>query len=89
MRLAGLDHKLSQVPVVLLPTGIDKLRQHSVVIRTFLTTNFMTGTPAMPGTELMPLEVLHDMVDRILAIDGIAHVLYDMTSKPPGTTEWE
>lgn len=29
------------------------------------------------------------MVQEISKLDGISRVLYDLTSKPPGTTEWE
>jgi GMP synthase (glutamine-hydrolysing) len=29
------------------------------------------------------------MVKEILKIDGISKVIYDLTPKPPGTTEWE
>lgn len=34
-------------------------------------------------------QVLDKMVREIRNIDGISRVLYDLTSKPPGTTEWE
>ena len=62
--------------------------QRSVVIRTFITQDFMTGVPAVPGTDLN-IEVLHKMVSEIRSVSGISRVLYDLTSKPPGTTEWE
>jgi len=29
------------------------------------------------------------MVKEILTVPGISRVLYDLTAKPPGTTEWE
>ena len=29
------------------------------------------------------------MVEEIKAVPGISRVLYDLTPKPPGTTEWE
>lgn len=90
-------HCVSQMPVVLLPVHFDRdpmerpqvpSCQRSVVIRTFITSDFMTGTPATPGQQL-PLEVLHEMVRSLGAVSGISRVLYDLTPKPPGTTEWE
>lgn len=60
--------------------------QHSVVLRTFLTKDFMTGRPAVPG-ETFPLEMLDEMVQTIQSqVPGISRVLYDLTSKPPGNT---
>lgn len=35
------------------------------------------------------LQALDHMVTEIQKIDGISRVLYDLTAKPPGTTEWE
>ncbi len=87
---ANLDLLLQQVPVILLPSGIDKPGLRSIVIRPFLTSNFMTGTPAQPGTEAMPVPVLARVVQRLSTeVTGIGRVLYDLTGKPPGTTEWE
>lgn len=38
----------------------------------------------------MPLQALQQMVTQILAeVPGIARVCYDLTCKPPATTEWE
>ena len=62
--------------------------QRSVVIRTFITQDFMTGVPAVPGADLST-ELLAKMVSEIRTVHGISRVLYDLTSKPPGTTEWE
>ncbi|EPY18616.1 GMP synthase [Strigomonas culicis] len=50
-----LVRALSQVPVVLIPVGFEKASSYSVVVRTFLTNDFMTGVPATPGSEYMPL----------------------------------
>ena len=56
---------MSQMPVVLLPLHFDRHAQQrpsvpscqrSVVVRTFITSDFMTGIPATPGKHL-PLEV--------------------------------
>jgi GMP synthase (glutamine-hydrolysing) len=58
--------------------------QHSVVLRTFITKDFMTGRPAVPG-ETFPLEMLDEMCQTIQSnVPGISRVLYDLTSKPPG-----
>jgi GMP synthase PP-ATPase subunit len=38
----------------------------------------------------MPLAALEEMVRTILSeVPGIARVCYDLTCKPPATTEWE
>jgi GMP synthase (glutamine-hydrolysing) len=84
-----LIRSLSQVPVVLFPVNFGKEGKRSIGIRTFITNDFMTGVPAFPGKE-MPLQALEEMVERIIKNDNrIARVVYDLTSKPPGTTEWE
>ncbi|EMP28965.1 GMP synthase [glutamine-hydrolyzing] [Chelonia mydas] len=91
-RYAG---KISQMPVILTPLHFDRdplqkqpSCQRSVVIRTFITSDFMTGIAATPGSEI-PEEVVLKMVTEIKKIPGISRVMYDLTSKPPGTTEWE
>ncbi|XP_060565730.1 GMP synthase [glutamine-hydrolyzing]-like [Ruditapes philippinarum] len=88
-------HKLSQMPIVIVPLHFDRdLSQHqpscqrSVVIRTFLTHDFMTGIAAQPDKHL-PVQVIEDMVKAIETVPGISRVMYDLSSKPPGTTEWE
>lgn len=86
----GLIQKLSQVPVILTPVDFGETGKRSIVIRTFITNDFMTGVPAIPGSEYMPIEALQEMVDRIMnEVPNIARVMYDLTAKPPGTTEWE
>lgn len=86
---------LSQMPVVLIPIHFDRDSvnrlpscQHSIVLRPFVTQDFMTGVPAIPGSHL-PVEVIDRMVHEIQGVSGVSRVLYDLTSKPPGTTEWE
>ncbi|XP_043270007.1 GMP synthase [glutamine-hydrolyzing] [Venturia canescens] len=86
---------ISQMPVVLIPVHFDRDAasrvpscQRSVVLRPFCSSDFMTGTPAVPGKQL-PIHVVKKMVTEISTVPGISRVLYDLTSKPPGTTEWE
>jgi GMP synthase (glutamine-hydrolysing) len=61
--VAGHMKSLSQMPVVLIPIHFDRdplsrvpSCQRSVVIRTFITNDFMTGIPATIGKEI-PEEV--------------------------------
>lgn len=89
MASEGILERFSQVPVVLFPVDFGKAGCRSVAIRPFITNDFMTGRPAVPGKDF-PEEALKVMVSRILSeVPGIARVAYDLTSKPPGTTEWE
>lgn len=84
-----LIRTLSQVPVVLFPVTFGTHGARSICIRTFITNDFMTGVPAVPG-KTMPIEALSAIVEGILKnVPGIARVCYDLTAKPPATTEWE
>ncbi|KAK6174661.1 hypothetical protein SNE40_017896 [Patella caerulea] len=92
---ANCVRKISQMPIVIIPVHFDRPPmshypscQRSIVIRTFITNDFMTGIPATPDKNL-PEEVVNRMVKEIETVPGISRVLYDLTAKPPGTTEWE
>jgi GMP synthase (glutamine-hydrolysing) len=86
---ANLIKALSQVPVILFPVDFGVTGARAICIRTFITHDFMTGIPALPGKQI-PEDVLNSMVSRILAeVPGIVRVCYDLTCKPPATTEWE
>ncbi len=83
MLKAGLYQKIWQFPVVLLPFGTKRGGQ-SIVLRPIVSTDAMTAN-AMPIAE----RVLHEMTERICALDGIDLVFIDLTNKPPATIEWE
>jgi len=92
---SGQYTKIAQMPIVLLPIHLDRditnripACQHCVVVRPFVTQDFMTGVPAIPGKHLT-IETVNRMVTEIQAVPGINRVMYDLTPKPPGTTEWE
>ena len=62
--------KIDQMPVILLPLHFDRdaaLRapscQRSVVLRPFITRDFMTGVPAVPGVDL-PIDVSITRIKR-------------------------
>ncbi|XP_013774803.1 GMP synthase [glutamine-hydrolyzing]-like [Limulus polyphemus] len=92
---SGYYNKISQMTVILIPVHFDRdvvsrqpSCQRSVVIRTFITHNYMMGIPATPDKHLS-LEVMNKMVAEIQAVPGVSRVLYDLTPRPPGMTEWE
>lgn len=93
--LVGCQNRIAQMPVILIPIHFDREPiskipscQRSIVLRPFCTNDFMTGVPALPGKQI-PLEVVQRMFTDICSIPGVSRVLYDLTAKPPGTTEWE
>jgi GMP synthase (glutamine-hydrolysing) len=78
---------LSQVFAVLLPVGVTQ--RFSVAIRTFITNDFMTGRPAEIGVDLAP-ERIAKVVELIEnQFPQVDLILYDVTSKPPATVEWQ
>ncbi|NLY74073.1 MAG: glutamine-hydrolyzing GMP synthase [Firmicutes bacterium] len=78
---------ISQVFAVLLPVGFE--RRYSVAIRTFITSDFMTGRPAGIGKDIAK-DVLSQLVEEIeKGFPEIDLILYDVTSKPPATVEWQ
>jgi len=92
---SGHIRKISQMPVILTPLHFDREPmahlpscQRSVVLRPFVTSDFMTGVAAIPGKHI-PESVILQIVDQMKTVPTISRIMYDLTSKPPGTTEWE
>jgi len=78
---------MSQVLAVLVPVGVNT--KHSIAIRTFITNDYMTGRPAFIGQDVTT-ETIQSLVDEIESkFSEIDLILYDVTSKPPATVEWE
>jgi len=48
----------------------------------------MTGRPAIPGVDISN-ESIQEAVKAVKEIKGISRVVFDLTTKPPATTEWE
>lgn len=48
----------------------------------------MTGSAAQPGVDISEEAVL-EIANKIRALPRVRRFAYDLTSKPPGTTEWE
>ena len=76
------------MPVTLFPVGFGLPGGRSIGIRAFITRDFMTGTPALPGKDI-PLAALDEIVSGVTKLEGVARVALDISPKPPATTEWE
>lgn len=84
LRKRGLYSKVWQCPTVFLPLEIDGRKGEFCVIRPVLSERAMTARPA-----LLPRDILDELTDAVLSIVGINGVALDLTTKPPGTIEWE
>ena len=88
---AGLDKAISQYFTVLTGAhsvgvmGDERTYAYAVAIRAVTTDDFMTADVAQ-----LPYDVLGKIATRIVGeVSGCNRVLYDVTTKPPASIEWE
>ncbi len=88
---AGLDRSIGQYFAALTNMrsvgvmGDERTYDYAVVLRAVNTIDFMTAESAE-----IPYQVLNKVMSRIInEVRGVNRVFYDITSKPPGTIEFE
>lgn len=88
---AGLDRSIGQYFAALTNMrsvgvmGDERTYDYAIALRAVNTIDFMTAEAAE-----IPYEVLNKVMSRIInEVRGVNRVMYDLTSKPPGTIEFE
>ena len=88
---AGLDRSIGQYFAALTNMrsvgvmGDERTYDYAVALRAVKTIDFMTAESAE-----IPYEVLNRVMNRVInEVKGVNRVFYDLTSKPPGTIEFE
>ena len=88
---ADLNHEINQYFAVITDMrsvgvmGDERTYDYTVALRAVTTTDFMTGDWAR-----IPYDILDRVSKRIVnEVKHINRIVYDITSKPPATIEWE
>ena len=91
MKAAGWYYKVWQSFAVLLPVrsvgvmGDERTYEYTIAVRIVDSKDGMTADWVK-----LPSALLETISSRIInEVDGVNRVCYDITSKPPGTIEWE
>jgi GMP synthase (glutamine-hydrolysing) len=84
LRRHRLYDDIWQCPTVLVPLRLGDPPGEMIVLRPVISERAMTARPYP-----LPEVVLNDLRKEILGLPGVSGLALDITSKPPGTIEWE
>jgi GMP synthase (glutamine-hydrolysing) len=84
LRRHGIYDDIWQCPTALIPLEVDGAGREFVVVRPIHSERAMTATPAS-----LPAALIGELRAQILALPGVGGLALDITTKPPGTIEWE
>lgn len=84
LRRHGVHDDIWQCPTVLVPLEIDGRGRELVIVRPIRSERAMTATAAH-----LPDALVAELRASIGGLPGVSGVALDLTSKPPGTIEWE
>ena len=79
-----LMRKIWQCPTVLVPVSVNGKNGEALVLRPVESEEAMTA-----NFYKMSLVLTKKLATKLMKIEGITAVFYDVTNKPPGTIEWE
>jgi len=80
----GLMQAIWQCPTVALPVAMDGRGEELIVVRPVHSERAMTAQPAA-----LPEALVAELCEAILPLPGVSGLCLDVTTKPPGTIEWE
>jgi GMP synthase (glutamine-hydrolysing) len=80
----GLMRTIWQFPTVMLPLVIDGRGEELIILRPVLSERGMTARPAP-----LPPALIDEIRGPMLSLPGVSGLVLDLTTKPPGTIEWE
>jgi GMP synthase (glutamine-hydrolysing) len=84
LRRHGLYDEIWQCPTVLVPLDLAGDGGELVVVRPIRSKRAMTAAPVE-----LPASLLDELRRDVLRLDGVSGLALDLTTKPPGTIEWE
>jgi GMP synthase (glutamine-hydrolysing) len=84
LRRHDLYDRVWQCPTVLVPLRLGDGEGETVVVRPVTSRRAMSASPVE-----LPPALLDELRERILSLEGVSGLALDVTSKPPGTIEWE